>query len=510
MMSLAKLRKSDGVWVLLRLPRWLSVGLVALALIGVGWAQVNALRLFADHAATVLPFPYQLNYGEGPLLDQTLRLAAGESIYPADLDAPPFTIANYPPLFLLVQLPFVEAYGAAFWYGRALSLVSSLLAALLIGQTTWNVTRDWIGALVGGVTWLTIPYVLHWSPLNRIDNLALMLSWAGLCIITWGGAQNTRLTPLRLLFTALCFTGAAFTRQTYLLAAPLAAFVWLLWGQGRPLRALGLALVTALLVLLGFNTLLVLTDGGAWTHLVTANANAFLLANIDLYADEIARHMPLFLVGGALLLVGGVWRGGRSSAWWLAAPYSLGALAVALTIGKIGSDVNYLYELSAAFCLISGVLIGAARRLPLLRAALLVGLMLQVAMMQHLSEERYYDTLVRRTSRDRLEDIERLRERIEDHERVLVDEFSGLLPQTGRTLLFQPFERTQMAQDGNWDESQFLLLLATHEYDLILMYQPPTAPDLPRERWTRAMRNTINEYYRPTARIGETTVYEPR
>jgi hypothetical protein len=484
---------------------WLWFGRIAVfaALLITLYAQRNAIKLFADHAATVLPYPYQLNYGEGPLLDQTMRLSRGEEIYHNDLSTPPFTIANYPPLYLIAQLPFVQAYGAAFWYGRALSLASSILAALLIGLTIRNVTRDWLAALVGGLTWFAFPYTLQWSPLNRIDTFALMLSWAALFFVTlWPRKRRG------LLLAALFLTAAAFTRQTYLLAAPLAAFVYLFMGHKRRLRAIILALLTGCLVLILFDVLLVLTRGGIVLNLITANANAILPETIELYVDEITRHMPIFLGGAALLLLSGLrW---RTAGWWLAAPYFIGGLAVAFTIGKIGSDVNYLYELAAAFCLVAGVLIGSARRIPLLRVALLLLLAVQIMGMQHLTRERYYDTLISRAGNDRTDDIERLREIIGEHETVITDEFMGLLPVEGQTIQFQPFELSQMAQDGTWDESVFLDLIASKAYEVIMIYQPARYPTVSEERWTQAMRNQINQSYRPMARVGETTVYQPK
>ncbi len=59
-----------------------------------------------------------------------IRLARGEDIYPADLSAPPYTITNYPPLYVLAQVPFVQRVGPAFWYGRLISAVSAIAAAI--------------------------------------------------------------------------------------------------------------------------------------------------------------------------------------------------------------------------------------------------------------------------------------------------------------------------------------------------------------------------------------------
>jgi hypothetical protein len=65
-------------------------------------AQVLIVCVFFQSRA--LFYPYSLDYGEAPLIDQALRLVAGQSIYRADLSAPPYTISNYPPVSLVSGL----------------------------------------------------------------------------------------------------------------------------------------------------------------------------------------------------------------------------------------------------------------------------------------------------------------------------------------------------------------------------------------------------------------------
>ncbi|MGH3145956.1 MAG: hypothetical protein ACRDTR_09170, partial [Rubrobacter sp.] len=99
-------------------PRRVALGVAtALLLLAQGWAVL----LFVRQGWDALAFPYPLNYGEGPLLEQAVKLAGFQNIYEADLTAPPYVISNYPPLFSLVQAPFVWSFGPAFWYGRAIS-----------------------------------------------------------------------------------------------------------------------------------------------------------------------------------------------------------------------------------------------------------------------------------------------------------------------------------------------------------------------------------------------------
>ena len=79
----------------------------AIFLLAGAWAA----SLFARRGIAALAFPHPLNYGEGPLLDQAVRLQELQNIYPSDLSKPPYVISNYPPLFVLLQAPLVWAFG---------------------------------------------------------------------------------------------------------------------------------------------------------------------------------------------------------------------------------------------------------------------------------------------------------------------------------------------------------------------------------------------------------------
>ncbi|MCK6578453.1 MAG: glycosyltransferase family 39 protein [Anaerolineae bacterium] len=474
--------------------------LVLLAFAALLIAAGRALLLFADHARSAIEFPYTANYGEGPLLDQTMRLLRGELLYSADLSRTPYTITNYPPLFLLVQAPFAAAFGPGFWYGRAISTAATLVAALMLALLTRALTRDSIAGAASGLSLLAIPYIFHWSALARIDALALALSLAGLWVIAQAPHRW-----LNIFVAVLLITGAIYTRQTYALAAPLAAFAWLL-GKREIYRALIFAVSLAALVLAIFIAALVFTRGGFFVHLITANANGLDLSLIQFYIDEITRNLPLMLVGAALsLAVGAVW--GRPG-WWLTAPYALGATATALTIAKIGSDVNYLWELSAALCLLAGVLIAIMRRLPLIRAMLLVALAAQIVFAYDLSVSKYALILTDRIAKT--DQFAALAAFIASSEEpvVLTDEFMGELVMNGRRVQFQPFEFSQLNRDGIWDQSTFLAALDRGDYPLVILYQPFRNPSLRFERWTGEMLRILNERFRPLMQIGETTLYQ--
>jgi hypothetical protein len=473
----------------------LSAGTAVFLLAG-AWAA----SLFVRHGLAALAFPYPLNYGEGPLLDQAVRLADLQNIYPADLSAPPYVVSNYPPLFVLLQAPFVWAFGPEFLYGRVISLASTMAVAGLIAATLHTITRDRTSSVAGCLTFLAVPFVLHWSSLDRVDMLGLALSWGGLYAVV------RRPDRRGVILAALLFVAAIYTRQTYALVAPFAAFVWLLAG-GHGRRVLALATLSGSLSLLLLGALSALTGGGFFFHTVTANVNEFRWGQVSYHLYTLQSLMPLLLVGGVGFVVLGL--RSRPALWWLAGAYLVGSAAVALLIGKIGSDVNYLLELSAALALTAGAMISRFASRPGVRGALLLALAAQVAIMIQASQYSYSglqsDVIAHRAG------VIRLQEVVDDSKGpILADEYAGLLPLEGRSIYLQPFEMTQLQRDGRWDQGPLLMSIERREFLAILIWNPPYAAGIRRERWTRKMLQAIGENYEPVHKYAGTLVYRPR
>jgi 4-amino-4-deoxy-L-arabinose transferase-like glycosyltransferase len=183
-----------------------------------------AAILFLAKALITLSVPFSLDYGEGPLLDQSLRLAAGRSIYTSDVAAPPFTISNYPSLFMLIVSPFVKLFGPTLTAGRLIALLSTLATAVFLALIVRTFTEDRLATAATALIFLANPYVVQWAGLMRVDMLALALalSTAALYLLVRWPKYNRSLIAAGLLLVA-----AVYTRQSYGLAAPLADFVWL-------------------------------------------------------------------------------------------------------------------------------------------------------------------------------------------------------------------------------------------------------------------------------------------
>jgi hypothetical protein len=510
---------------------------------------VQGAWMLYEQGRQAFDFRYTLDYGEGPLLDQAVRLSKGENIYRKDISIPPYNIANYPPLFVLVQAPFVWIFGPALWYGRLISLLCTLAAALFTGLAIWALVRDRLAAIAGGLLLLAIPYVLHWSPLNRIDNLALALLMAGL----FTAARRPESRKGRILAAVLLLL-AIYTRQSYGLAGPLAIFLFLLMAPAASAehqpdlknalrqgwrQALEFALWLGGLGLALFLLLTLFTGGGFFFHIVTANVNPFYWDTVRRYAADIWGYMP-FLVAGSLGLIAWGAREGlrvfqknprsqvpaelkkkpdrlvrqftteRRRSWWLAVPFLLGATVSAITIGKDGSNVNYLLELCAALSLASGVLIAwAGQESRAFKIALLVVLAFQVSLILNWSRDTYatYHT-ARFNQEPQLFQLNQTIERAPEGD-LLADEHMALLAVNGRPVVFQPFEFKMLSDAGKWDQADFVQSLKERRYPMILLYDPDSW-DSPHARWTQEQLDALYANYQSSTRLADTLVFKPK
>jgi hypothetical protein len=460
---------------------------------------------FLVYQTQAVLFPYSIDYGEGPLLDQINRLVAGENIYRTDYSRPPYVIANYPPLYLLANAPFEAAFGPAYWYGRLISVLSIDVTALLIGLTLFALTGDRLASLMGGLSLLIFPAIVGWSILFRIDTLALALSWGGLYAVVCSRGRSWCV-----LLGALLLTGAIFTRQTYALAAPLAAFVWLWSGRFRR-PALLLAGLTAAFSLSLFLILNTATNGGFFYSIVTVNfGQDFSVSRIMYWVKELIRYSPVFLLFGGLLVVLGPRFSGRG--YWFAAAYLVGGLVVFLTVGKVGSAQNYLYELCAGLSLAAGLVLANHSGRAWVRGAALALLGWQIAfsvLSLAVMKNPYSSVLTSRVIEQH--DIERMQAVIRQHPAgdILADEFSGLLPLDSRPLYIEPLLLTQLHEQGKWDDAALVTAIQRQQFPLIIL-DMRGGESLMRERWTPDVLAAIQQAYQPTLTLAQSAVYLPK
>lgn len=469
----------------------------ALAVGVLAWpAGAGALR-FARHQQAAIAFPYPLDYGEGPILEQAVRLGRLQNIYASDLSIPPYRIAPYPPVHPLLLAPLTRLFGPAYWYGRVVASGGVLAAALSVALILRALSCDWVAALAGGTLLLSFPAIVDWSRLSRVDGLALGLSMTALVVVVRGGER-----PAMRLAAAALLTAAIYTRQSHALAAPLAALVWLL-ATGSRRGALELFALVGAASLMLFLALQAATGGGFFLNVVTANVNTFYWGRVWRFLGDLCAQAPWLMVGAIVFAFAG--RPART--WWLVVPYLAGATLSTATIGKVGSNVNYLYELCAALSLCAGALLAWARAWPWRRVALLLLLAGQLWALNRWTVEHREEPLAARIAQR--EQVDRLSEVVRTAAGpVLADEFMGLLPLSGRDIYFQPFEFQMLEYAGAWSSEKLAHQIEDGKFAVILLYEPP-GWDSPRELWAERLRSAIFRKYRRVTRAADAGVYRP-
>jgi len=494
-----------------------------LALVALAYQFGEVFLSYVQWATLAVGFPFPLDYGEGPLLDQTIRIAHFENIYRNSFSGPPYVVSNYPPLFMLVQVPLYWIFGPALWYGRLISILSVFLTALFIFLTIFTLTRDWLGSVAGGLLLIVFPHVRMWSMFNRIDELALALSWAALFVtVRYVGRTDDRPLPWWGFWLGVSlFVASIYTRQTYALASPFAAVVWLIFGtrgtwRSRVWLAGKLLLAVGGITLALFLIINMLTGGGFYLNIVIANINAFYWQSVHIHAREIRDSFyPLLILGGLFLLIERRIIKERTSIWPLVLSYLLAAGTGSVTVGKTGSNVNYLIEFCAALSLASGsalAWLGSLKWhgkawLQILAVATIAFQLNIIVNWKSIDYGNFGDFLTHRVANK--ENVERLEQIVKNSSGiVLADEYMGLIPLAGKRLYIEPHTFKQMSEAGIVDETSFVTDIRDSKFDVILLYQPKSWPALI-SRWTPAQLGMLRASYRLDTVIDSVYVLRP-
>ena len=464
-----------------------------------GFFLLATVIIFALHTYLSVAYPYSLDYGEAPLIDQAVRLSRGENIYRTDISIPPYTITNYPPLYIVSLIPFLNWFDSPFHMPRVISVIATLLSGAFISLIIYTLSKNRYAAMVAAILFLASPYVVQWSVRARVDSLALAFATGALFVLVrWPKERWSWLLG------GLLFVAAIYTRQSYALAAPLAGFVWL-WTQEKR-RAFSMALLVGGLGIAIFLLINTLTNGGFYYNIVTANVNAFAWERLMENLAQLWRDNYIILVLSALFLFIG-WRTQKS--WPILAFFLAGAMLSALTVGKIGSNVNYFLELSVALALVGGALVVWSETYPWRNIAVLGLIVLQIGLLLRASMQLNVDWILSQRYSD-FNAMQTLEQEVKDMDGpVLADEYMGLLTMNDRPLYLQPFELSQLANAGMWDQQPLLDEIKNQNIDGILIHHFDPTPVF-KERWTPELLTAIDQYYRPVKTLAGTVIYIPK
>jgi hypothetical protein len=179
-----------------------------------------------------------------------------------------------------------------------------------------------------------------------------------------------------------------------------------------------------------------------------------------------------------------------------------------LTIGKVGANVNYFLELAAALSLIIGSIIAWSEpniwRYAIVLLLVIGQMGLALSSTMNTAVDRFLTP-----RRIEVESIGRLEQLVANRpDPVLADEYMGLITLQDRPLYLQPFEMTQLARDGVWDQTTLLTEMEQAAFNAILIHYSGN-PSVHRDRWTDEMLAAVDKAYRPAYTMMGTVVYLP-
>jgi len=325
--------------------------LMAAALLILGFQLV----VYIAFAANLMQFPFDYDQGEGFELVDTVMFAQGEWPY-RDTEVYPFYSSNYPPLFHLMAVPFVWVFGPAYWYGRLLGFLGTLVTAVAIGYAVYREGGSRAVGLLSGLAFLASNTVYHVGPLFRQHMTMVMFETLAVVVLARANEMTDRRKRRQTLALGLgLIIVAGFTKQLAY-ATAIAALVFLFIRQPR--RAVvwgaGFALVGGLLFV-GIN---LATNGQWWLQTISANVNDFFPDQaVGLFRLWFSLHG--FLLVPAVLLALYEFYFDRLSIYTL---WFVAATANSILAGKWGAGDSYFATAIAALCILSGIFLARSLR----------------------------------------------------------------------------------------------------------------------------------------------------
>lgn len=306
--------------------------LLACVVLGASLAILRCIPLIVS--------PYQIDYGEGLMLDGALRLRHSQPLY-SNPFAFPIVIHVYGPAAYGVAALVLPGGRASFPAGRFLILACSVAISLLLGSILRRLTGSWWISLSFGLLLLTLPAFRFWLYLFRADVIGVFFSITGVTLYLLAGKRWYWSIPF--------FALAMFCKYT-LVAAPLAVFFHLILER-KVKQSFGFAIGLGSACALAFVFLQFKTGGWFAFHMFSTHPDRYSLTQF--FALEALTWASAPVV--TALAVWWIIQDFRSKRPGLPSLYFAASSITALTAGKLGSTTNHFVEWMAACCLCAGL-----------------------------------------------------------------------------------------------------------------------------------------------------------
>ncbi|MBI1740958.1 MAG: hypothetical protein HY233_05255 [Acidobacteriales bacterium] len=428
--------------------------------------------------------PYQIDYGEGLMLEGATRIRHSQPLYPNPFSFP-IIVHDWGPVAYAAAALVLPDGEASFPAGRLLVLLSSVLLAFLLSGIQRSCTGSWCTGLSFGLLLLTLPAFRFWLYLLRTDVIGVLLSTIGVMLYVLDGK--------RWHWSVLFFWLAIFCKYT-LIAAPLAVFIHLLLNR-KVRQGLGFAAALGSACVLAFLILQIVTGHWFAFHMFSTHSDCYSLVQFFALAALVWASAPV-VTALAVWYVAQDFRGSRKS---FAPVYFVTSSVTALSAGKLGSTTNHFLECMVASCLCAGLgysLLMSKHAAKIVPVSALLSVSVLVA--------------VGTQNRSSLQPSRGLAECREAYQfvssspsaRVLSESLGPLLMARKPILISDPFVYGQALQHGLWPDRKVERLLHGKYFGLVVLANDPVQMKLRGSAvWPESLIDAVQQNYRVVHRF---------
>jgi len=319
---------------------WVVLGLAAAAM----------TVAFAVYVALRLPYPFELEWMEGAMVDHSARVSQGLDLYVPP--GPEHVQFLYTPLLFYLGALLTPMVGAGYLPLRLVSLIATLACAWILFVWIRRATsRDIVGLVGVGLFFGGYAYLQSWYDLARNDMLMIAPLLGSAWLVRYGGRRAAIMAGL---LAALAFLA----KQTTLMWLPAIATGALLLDWRRGLWFFGTAVLAIGATVLGYH---LATDGWFTFFVFEMPSHHGSQPNaLSFWTEDLVPIAPLVVL--AMVCWIGCWRAGhRGEALYLAAFGSGALLTSYMSRRHVGGFDNVLVFAFTAGCVLAPIAAASLR-----------------------------------------------------------------------------------------------------------------------------------------------------
>jgi hypothetical protein len=461
------------------------------------------LSLYLSLAVKWLPYPNQIDFGEGMTMDVSKLWANGQ--WKWDITVPPYLTLMHGFVMPIMLTPLIKVFGWSLNLGRYLMFGATIISCgflFLIGK---EISRKWYVGLVAGLLPFTQPTIRDWSLMARPDMLAVMFSVIGIWIVI-----KTEKTESKWIYFSIVLFVIGILTKLSAMSGICATLLYLMINNRKVFwKYAGIFGLTIGLLFIADRIFL---NGEYVTHIIKYNNTNPVFQYQMAFVNNLETVMfPLSIIM-IMALTYMVRRLLKERNFALIPCYFFGTLAIDfLTALRAGSYINYFIEFILMACLTAALMIPEiiirikkeediirnGKRILFSTSTLLITLLLFQPLMKVNYVHAFpfpneqYDS-----------DTRKVIEMIKDTDKPIPTENAGLVLNAGKDPLIEPFVFTNMSRLGLWDDSDYLDGYIEQEYDYLILRIPMYMREDGDGHFEKEIAHAIEDNY--------TLVFEPK